>query len=204
MSLYETLEIDPTASEARIKQAFRAKAKRAHPDSGGSPDEFHALCLAYGVLSDPLRKRQYDESGTTDPLGNAIAQTAFDAVIGAAMQLSSYGFPPSAANLVAEAAQLLRSNLSQTKQNRLATLRGLQTVAKLKERFKTTGETSLRALLEAGEARHKTNYDTQIAVIEGAIRVLEAHTFEKDPPTSGRNAGRDQGPRSLGSLYSNV
>lgn len=199
MSLYETLEIAPDASEAQIKQAFRTKAKRAHPDSGGSPDEFHALCLAYGVLSDPLRKRQYDESGSVDPLGNAIAQTAFDAVIGAAMQIGQYGLEPSATNLVAEAAALLRSNLSQTKQNRHATLRGLQTVAKLKERFKTAGETSLRALLEAGEARHKVNYDTQVAVIEGAIKVLEAHTFEKDPP-SARNARSDQGPRSIGSL----
>lgn len=181
MSLYETLKVTPNADADDIKRAYRQRAKETHPDSGGDSARFTEICLAYSILSDPLKKRQYDESGTIDPLGNAIAQFAFDAIIAATVQLSQFGLSPAYANLTAEAANILTNQLAQVKQNRLQALAGLKVVAKYAHRFKTLkGETSLRKLLEAGEARHKQNYDTQVACLQGAIELLKLHRFERD------------------------
>lgn len=43
-----------------IKSAYRAAAKRAHPDAGGSAEAMERVNEAHRVLSDPVERRQYD------------------------------------------------------------------------------------------------------------------------------------------------
>jgi hypothetical protein len=43
VSCYDILGIEKNATEAEIKAAFFAKAKEAHPDKGGTPDQFDRL-----------------------------------------------------------------------------------------------------------------------------------------------------------------
>ena len=40
MTLYDALGIDKDATIDAVKRAFRGKAKKCHPDAGGSPDQF--------------------------------------------------------------------------------------------------------------------------------------------------------------------
>jgi DnaJ-class molecular chaperone len=58
---YTTLgvPIDFTATE--LKQAFRTMSRANHPDKGGSTARFQAIATAHDVLSDPHRRRAYDE-----------------------------------------------------------------------------------------------------------------------------------------------
>lgn len=44
---WHVLDIDQSASEAQIKDAFRRKAKAAHPDNGGSESDMADLNIAY-------------------------------------------------------------------------------------------------------------------------------------------------------------
>lgn len=62
-SLYDELGVDPKADASAIERAYRRRAQRAHPDKGGSTEEFHAVQLAYDVLSDEERRKRYDETG---------------------------------------------------------------------------------------------------------------------------------------------
>ena len=58
---YGTLGLTPEANAAAVKTAYRARAKEAHPDAGGSGGEgFHRLAEAYAVLSDADRRADYD------------------------------------------------------------------------------------------------------------------------------------------------
>jgi curved DNA-binding protein CbpA len=66
---YQILGLSRDATEADIKHAFRRKAKDLHPDSGGDPEAFRRLKLAYDVLSDPVRRQHYDRSGAALPEG---------------------------------------------------------------------------------------------------------------------------------------
>lgn len=61
--LYEVLGISPDASQPEVKRAYRALARRYHPDSGGedaSVEHFQQLQAAYEVLGDPAQRRAYD------------------------------------------------------------------------------------------------------------------------------------------------
>ncbi len=65
-SYYEILGVDKNASEAEIKSAFRKLAKKYHPDINKEPGaeaKFKEIGEAYSVLSDPEKKRQYDQFG---------------------------------------------------------------------------------------------------------------------------------------------
>lgn len=64
---YEVLGVDKSASDADIKKAFRGLAKKYHPDMNPGDKEaeakFKEAQEAYAVLSDPDKKRQYDQFG---------------------------------------------------------------------------------------------------------------------------------------------
>ena len=60
---YALLGIGPDASADDVARAFRAAAKRSHPDATGDPaaaERFGELTVAYKVLSDRRARRDYD------------------------------------------------------------------------------------------------------------------------------------------------
>ena len=64
---YEVLGISRSADKDAIKKAYRKMAKKYHPDSNaGHPDaeeKFKEVTEAYNVLSDPEKKKLYDQFG---------------------------------------------------------------------------------------------------------------------------------------------
>lgn len=62
---YDTLHVSKTASPAAIKTAYRKLSQKWHPDK--NPDNYSEadklikiINSAYEVLSDPIRRKQYD------------------------------------------------------------------------------------------------------------------------------------------------
>ena len=51
VNAYDVLGVDVTASYRAVRDAFRQKAKDAHPDRGGTPEAFDALKRAQDVLT---------------------------------------------------------------------------------------------------------------------------------------------------------
>lgn len=67
---YEILGVPRDASQEDIKKAYRALAKKYHPDVCKEPDaneKFAEIQVAYDCLSDPEKRSNYDHYGTEDP-----------------------------------------------------------------------------------------------------------------------------------------
>jgi len=63
---YRILGVSHGATQAQIKDAYRALAKRLHPDLNQGKDTtevFQKVNEAYSVLSDPAQRAEYDRSG---------------------------------------------------------------------------------------------------------------------------------------------
>lgn len=68
---YETLGVARTATPDEIKRAFRALARRHHPDANpddpNAEERFKEINAAYEILSDPEKRQRYDTFGDADP-----------------------------------------------------------------------------------------------------------------------------------------
>jgi len=93
IDFYQVLQVWPTASDDVIKKSYFRLAKLYHPDVAGKDDgtrddniDFKLVNEAYAVLSDPARRRQYDEKhrqrgkreSTTRESDRRSAQLAFE------------------------------------------------------------------------------------------------------------------------------
>lgn len=183
-SPYETLGVNPDATAAEIKKAFRHKARKTHPDGNNSPDaaeRFDDVQKAFLVLSNPKKKAEFDATGEVQaeekqPDAIGILMEIFDgglkAIISTQPNLNLSGW--------------MRENLN----NNLVRVRGNipEIDAKIKRLEKFRGkigysgpgvnfmEAHLDALLEDA-INAKATIETRLADLEAAKELLAFFTF---------------------------
>ena len=70
---YEVLDVERSATEKDLKNAFRRLARKYHPDRSEEADaeeRFKEIQEAYAVLSDTDKRAHYDRFGHDSPAGN--------------------------------------------------------------------------------------------------------------------------------------
>jgi curved DNA-binding protein CbpA len=77
---YKLLQVDPSADPEVIAAAYKRLALKNHPDTNGASAEakarMQAINEAYEVLSDPVRRADYDRRLDAQP---AVAENTFSA-----------------------------------------------------------------------------------------------------------------------------
>ncbi|KAJ8904171.1 hypothetical protein NDN08_000698 [Rhodosorus marinus] len=71
---YNVLGVGRSASEKELKTAYRKMARQYHPDvnqSDGAKEKFQECTRAYEVLSDPQKRKMYDQFGEAGVSGGA-------------------------------------------------------------------------------------------------------------------------------------
>ncbi|MDW8032205.1 MAG: molecular chaperone DnaJ [Aquificaceae bacterium] len=81
---YEVLGVSKNATQEEIKKAYRKLARKYHPDFNKEPDaqeKFKEINEAYQVLSDPEKRRLYDQYGHSAFTAQAPGGGAYQEVI---------------------------------------------------------------------------------------------------------------------------
>lgn len=185
--LYKILGVKRTAARKDIHKAYRKKAKAAHPDGGGSVDDFNELVLAYSVLSDQERRTRYDETGEIDPPrpdnfdGGAIEIIAekLGLVIHAEQDLATMDVGRLIEQAVRDdiAARKASVTHQQRAGERLATLRA-------RTKRKAEGDANLVARVldwhEVAIQNHIKKHEQSIRFLERALEILKDYSFADD------------------------
>jgi curved DNA-binding protein CbpA len=64
-NLYTILGVAPNATDDEIKKVYRSLAMRYHPDRNDAPGaeaRFKSITKAYEILSDPVKRDEYNQS----------------------------------------------------------------------------------------------------------------------------------------------
>ena len=189
---YQTLGVPDDASPEAIKSAYRALAMKHHPDKGGDAEKFGEITLAYDVLSDPDRRKTYDETGVAGGLSpDAAASRALSIVAGildaTLTMMDAQGIDPSTMDVIAHADAALTAQLAQLAQNKRETQTQIERKRKLLARFKAKpGKTNritpfLETAARAFEGR-LAGLTQEEAATTTALEILRDHEFEVAAP----------------------
>lgn len=77
---YDLLGVSRSVNEAELKKAYRKLARQFHPDTNPDPEaeaRFKEISVAYDVLSDPEKRRQYDQFGVDGPRNGPMGGDGF-------------------------------------------------------------------------------------------------------------------------------
>lgn len=181
---YIVLNIRRNASPSMVRRAYRKLAKQHHPDANpGDPDapaRFKAVQEAYDLLSDPARRKRYDETGQTDvpePKDVQELVACLSHFLQKAVQAAYNG--PRKTDLVAKMKAVMVNELAQAEASLADAKKTRAEQADIMARFSTAdgGENYLAGVVRQQVAR----CDAGIDALEKQIALLKtAHDYLKN------------------------
>lgn len=199
MDFYEILGVERDASIETIRQAYRQKAKVAHPDAGGDAERFKELERAARTLTDPERRKKYDASSmVSDDVDNtdALALRRIGNVIETILMSDP---APDRRDFIASVRETLRDLIDD--QLREATIASMEIAKrkKLMAGLRTTDSYDpVRSLIQVRVGELETiaeAMDVQIRVLRRAVEMLKTYSFTP----SGGSAAASRGGYTLSS-----
>lgn len=199
MSLYDALGIDKDATIDAVKRAFRGRAKKCHPDAGGSKEQFALICRAKDILSDPERRAKYDRTGEEDAGGpdqsEAFAMdVAMQSVAHVLREIEGRGGRYAEHDLIKNAIAKIKADIATMNENarRMRAEATKQRDIAKRFRSKKGKPNRLRTMFENNAASLERNAEaalTPVKIGEGAIELLRDHSFEVSAPQPVNNMG---------------
>lgn len=179
---YEVLNVDKTASEAHIKRVYRQLAQKHHPDRGGDKEIFQKIQWAYDLLSDPVRRKVYDETGHTE----AKPPTLEEKVL-AGLKATIRGLAACEGDLLGELVETLKGELKAARKQGRALTAARQRMERRLDgviKFYGTGENFLlNAIKDASDhtlAQEKELHGV-VECIELALKMLADYSTQEVP-----------------------
>jgi DnaJ-class molecular chaperone len=201
--LYEELGLTKDATPDEVKAAFRRRAQATHPDKeGGSEAEFKTVKHAYEVLSDPARRKSYDETGSFDaqPTLEEEAEKTLANLFGQFLDHDTGGYP--LASLREEITKVARVQKSDAK----AAGKKAAKVAKLITNFKkkTDGNNLFQRVLQVRKAFEESRAvacQRNADVCAEMLRMLDDYEFTGEVAPTSQRGSMDDLIRTISNQY---
>lgn len=187
---YEILGVERDAGAEEIKKAHRRRAKATHPDTGGDRDSFESVSKAMQCLSDPVRRKAFDDTGR-DP-GHRI-DTKMERAIGLIASLMTDVIegdadPVTEPNLLGLMKDHLRSGMDRISVKIMSLTMTIRRGEKMMKRMRLREDGSrdvVREVLQnavhrARDALQKAEEDSAVHAM--AIEILDRYDFDADTP----------------------
>lgn len=189
MNLYETLGVKQDAKTETIRKAYRRKAKKAHPDTGGSAEEFAKLKKAHDILTDDARRKKYDATGDQSEARPDNAMSVIVQILAVAMenvisQIEGRMGEPTEFDIVNDMKIIIGGHLDECQRKRDQFKRTLAKTQKLVGRFGVEkGDNYLEKIVQ-GKISALTNNisqcDNQESPIKKALDILTISSFKSE------------------------
>lgn len=210
--LYAALNLPRDADPATIHAAYRIRAKCAHPDVGGSKEQFALVKLAHDVLMDEDRRAHYDATGEIEdnPADNHRAHVlqTINAALDASLQFCvKNNLDPITEDLVAHMRGALKEYRDQAEKQRGSLFKTLETDKGLLGRFTTEGENALEAMLRFRIEEHEKQIASRgeaIRLFDDALELIVAYSFRAEHKPVVMIGGFNQGLGSLNNWAANL
>jgi curved DNA-binding protein CbpA len=187
---YATLGVPPDAPKDEVRKAYRRRARRAHPDAGGSAEEFAKVQRAHLLLTDETRRAKYDATGEADEatVDNAVAAAVQKIVATLDMQVQKLvvaGYDMKRVDLHEATTSAIRAGRDQLSEA-LGKMRRHAEAMKLaatKMKRKKKGSTVVLGAIEhrVGELYSiLTKAEVEIKVFNDALAMLAEYSFDVD------------------------
>lgn len=204
--LYEALDLDSFATPDDVKKAYRRAARKAHPDAGGSAEQFALITLARDCLSDAERRRKYDATGDA-------GETTVDDTLAKAMQIAmakinevlqkgmKSGRSPFTIDIVIEAQLAVSADITGAETMVAQQKANVKQFLALMKRFKARrGKVNrIGPMFEAHARQEQAAVDANlhhIELLKKAFDLLKDHIFDKDAPEQPFMSGGIRPPSS--------
>jgi len=197
---YDTLGLSREATDAEIKKAFRKRARETHPDVGGKLGEFEKVSMANIVLSDPDKRKKYDETGQVDPdqPDNSMS-VALNIIIGFfAMTASGFaagtGIDPCTVDLLDYAKKHFNGQITEFTKQKKNIQTTVDTLKRIEKRLKSkkNGNPILRvAILNQAQSAQQplAQLEKQIKEHTDAVDLLNGYSFDAEMAKHVQNLG---------------
>ena len=154
---YTTLGVPWNATPDDITRAWRKIAQRLHPDrAGGDADAFAEASAAYEILSDPERRKRFDDTGETEQPSRTdhldLLAQLFDELINQGV----------ARNFLTTAAEIIHGTLTTIARELSKNQKQSTQLDKLRDRVWSTGEFDLYAEVLNSRLDHLKHAHTQL------------------------------------------
>lgn len=196
--LYEELGVSRDADEPTIRKAYRDQAKKTHPNNmdTGSAEAFERTHLALVVLTDPEKRKRYDDTGdaTCETPDNArsnamgIIERHVEALVGSFLNNSkaSEAHDPRRRDLVREIRGGINEDIAKAKRSIVSGKVVVEFYRDMAGRFTSRDPNNFLAVRFERKARDNEalieTFENAIRDSEMAIEILASCSFRFDDP----------------------
>lgn len=200
---YAELDLPKDATPAQVKSAYRKRAKRAHPDGGGTSEKFNKLSRAMLILSDPVRRDKFDRTGDTDEVApdNTVA-VAISIIVGFVLQaitqhITQNARDPCCVDLVGLMREHFKKQRLEFENQKVPINRSVKKLEQVEKRFRARKKANplLLAALKnqrLGAQEPLRALDQKIQQLDDALAMLDGYDFAFDKPLDQLGVARVQ------------